>query len=62
VSCARNTAWLALATELPAAVLASLTSIEVTAADAWDKRVGHDWAPYIAAEDDAQASARAANS
>ncbi|MBB4686327.1 hypothetical protein [Amycolatopsis jiangsuensis] len=48
---ARNTARLALAAELPAAVFASLTGIEVTTADAWNKRVGHDWTPYIAAKD-----------
>jgi hypothetical protein len=59
---ARNTARLALAAELPAAVLGSMTGIEVTTADAWNKRIGHDWTPYIAAEDDAQGGACAANS
>ncbi|MGW4489811.1 hypothetical protein ACWEOE_39005 [Amycolatopsis sp. NPDC004368] len=57
-----NTARLALAAELPAAVLASSAGIEVTTADAWNKRVGYDWAPYIATEDATQAGASAANS
>jgi hypothetical protein len=49
---ARNSARLALAAQLPGAVLASLTGIEPVTADAWNKRVGHDWTPYIAAKDD----------
>jgi hypothetical protein len=59
---ARNTARLALAADLPAAALASLTGMEVTTADAWNKRVGHDWAPYLAAKDDVQNSPRVARS
>ena len=57
-----NTARLALAAELRAAVLASLTGIEVTTVDARNKRVGYDWAPYVAAKDAAHTGACTANS
>ncbi|SMD27315.1 hypothetical protein [Kibdelosporangium aridum] len=46
---ARNATRAALASELPAAVLADLTGIETTTAVCWNRRVGQDWTDYIAA-------------
>ncbi|MFD6067260.1 hypothetical protein ACFWGA_08705, partial [Amycolatopsis lurida] len=46
---ARNSARLALATRLPAAVFAHLTGVEVETAVDWNHRAGHDWTAYVAA-------------
>jgi hypothetical protein len=43
----RNTARLALAAELPAAVLADLTGISVSTAERWSRRAKRDWGAYI---------------
>ena len=43
----RNTARLALAAELPAAVLADLTGISVSTAERWSQWAKRDWAAYI---------------
>lgn len=45
---ARNTALFQLATELPAAVLARLLGIDITAAIAWQRLSGGDWLTYAA--------------
>jgi hypothetical protein len=56
---ARNCARLALATELPAPVLAGLTGIEIATAVAWNARVGHDWTAFVAARVSSTATWRA---
>ena len=43
----RNTARLALAAELPAAVLADLTGICVSTAERWSQWAKRDWAAYV---------------
>ena len=43
----RNTARLALAAELPAAVLADLTGISVSTAGRWSQWAKRDWAAYV---------------
>jgi hypothetical protein len=43
----RNTARLALAAELPAAVLADLTGISVSTAERWSHWAKRDWAAYV---------------
>jgi hypothetical protein len=43
----RNTARLALAAELPAAVLADLTGISVSTAERWSQWAKRDWAAYV---------------
>ena len=43
----RNTARLALAAELPAAVLADLTGISVSPAERWSQWAKRDWAGYV---------------
>jgi hypothetical protein len=43
----RNTARLALAGELSAAVLADLTGIGVSAAERWSQWAKRDWAVYV---------------
>ncbi|MFI7189943.1 hypothetical protein ACIBQ0_09430 [Nocardia nova] len=45
----RNGALADLAADLPAAVLADLLGIHVTAAILWVKRSQRDWADYLAA-------------
>ena len=45
---ARNTALFQLATELPAAVLARLLGIDITAAIAWQRLSSGDWMSYAA--------------
>jgi len=57
VTAGRNTARAALASELPASVLADLTGIHVQTAVAWTRLTGHDWTGYVAtrAEDSSAA-------
>ena len=43
----RNAARLALAAELPAAVLADLTGISVSTAERWSQWAKRDWAAYV---------------
>jgi hypothetical protein len=43
----RNTTRLALAAELPAAVLADLTRISVSTAERWFQWAKRDWAAYV---------------
>jgi hypothetical protein len=43
----RNTARLALAAEIPAAVLADLTGISVSTAECWSQWAKRDWAAYV---------------
>ena len=43
----RNTARLALAAELPAAVLADLTGISFSTAERWSQWAKRDWAAYV---------------
>ncbi len=43
----RNTARLALAAELPAAVLADLTGISISTAERWSQWAKRDWAAYV---------------
>jgi len=43
----RNTVGLALAGELPAAVLADLTGISVSTAERWSQWAKRDWAAYV---------------
>jgi hypothetical protein len=45
----RNTARLALAAELPAAVLADLTGISFSTAERWSQWAKRDWAAYASA-------------
>jgi hypothetical protein len=44
----RNTARTALAAELPAAVLADLTGININTAVTWSRQVKRDWTEYVA--------------
>jgi hypothetical protein len=53
---ARNSARLALADELPAAILADLTGIRIDTAVRWSHRAQHDWTGFVAARADSSAS------
>jgi hypothetical protein len=48
VTAGRNTARAALASGLPASVLADLTGTHVQTAVAWTRLTGRDWTDYIA--------------
>ncbi|MFB9238167.1 hypothetical protein ACFFWC_21855 [Plantactinospora siamensis] len=48
VTAGRNTARAALASGLPASVLADLTGTHVQTAVAWTRLTGRDWTDYVA--------------
>ena len=43
----RNTGRIALATELPASVLADFTGISISTAERWSQWTIRDWATYV---------------
>jgi hypothetical protein len=46
----RNAALIALAADLPAALLTSLFDVSIRSAVQWTRRAGRDWQAYLAAE------------